>query len=85
MSALLFMVGYVAIVLGVFRMRRRRPDAERPYRAWGFPLTGIICLVGWVAIAAFVGLMDLKSAGYGLVLAAISVPVFLWLKRKRGL
>ena len=85
MSALLFMVGYVAIVLGVFRLRRRCPDAERPYRAWGFPLTGIICLIGWVAIAAFVGLMDLKSAGYGLALAAISVPVFLWLKRKRGL
>ncbi|MGK2926610.1 MAG: APC family permease [Lysobacterales bacterium] len=85
MAALLAMVGYVAMVLGVFRLRRRRADAERPYRAWGFPLTGVICAVGWIAIAAFVGLMDLKSAGYSLALAAVSVPVFLWLKRKRDL
>ena len=95
MAALLFMVGYVAMVLGVFRMRRRQTIVERPtvdrvgekppFRAPGFPLTGVICAIGWVAIAAFVGLMDLKSSAWSLGLAEISVPVFLWLKRRRGL
>ena len=85
MSALLFMAGYLAMVLGVFRMRRRFPGRARPYRAWGFPLSGIACAVGWIAIGAFVGLMDLESSAYSLALAAISVPVFLGLKRRRGL
>jgi len=69
----------------VFRMRRLAPSATRPFRAWGFPLTGGLCAAGWVAIALFVGLMDLRSSAYGLGLAALSVPVFLWLKARRGL
>ena len=85
MATLLFIVGYVAMVVGVFRMRRRRPEAERVFRAPGFPLSGVICVVGWVAIAAFVGLMNLESSAWSLALAAVSVPVFLWLKRRRGL
>lgn len=85
MSALLFIVGYVAMVVGVFRLRRVQPDQPRPFRAWGYPLTGLICAVGWVGIALFVGLMDPRSAAYSLVLAAASVPVFLWLKSRRGL
>jgi hypothetical protein len=85
MATLLFIVGYVAMVVGVFRMRRRRPEAERLFRAPGFPLSGGICVVGWVAIAAFVGLLNLESSAWSLALAAVSVPVFLWLKRRRGL
>lgn len=85
MSALLFMVGYLAMVLGVFRMRRRQPAAKRPFQAPGFPLSGMICAIGWAAIAVFVGLMDLKSSAYSLALAAVSVPAFLWLKWRRGL
>ncbi len=85
MSALLFIFGYVALMLGVFRMRKNAPDIERPYRAWGFPVTGVICAVGWAAVALFVGLMDPRSAAYVLALAAISAPVFLGLRRRRGL
>jgi APA family basic amino acid/polyamine antiporter len=85
MATLLFIAGYVAMVLGVFRMRRLAPAAERPFRAWGFPFTGVVCAAGWVAIALFVGLMDLRSSLYSLGLAALSVPVFLWLKTRRGL
>jgi APA family basic amino acid/polyamine antiporter len=85
MATLLFIAGYVAMVLGVFRMRRKAPGLERPYRAWGFPLTGVFCGVGWIAIAAFVGLMDLQSAAYSLALTALSVPLFLLLRsRRRG-
>ena len=74
----------IALVVGVFRMRRKAPALERPYMAWGFPLTGIICLVGWVAIAIFVALMDFRSAAYSLALAVLSLPVFLWMQSRRG-
>ena len=57
LSALLFMMLYVALVLGVFRLRRTSPRLDRPYRAWGFPLTGLVCGVGWLAIAVFVALI----------------------------
>jgi APA family basic amino acid/polyamine antiporter len=38
-AALLF---YVLTVLGIFILRRKAPDLERPYRAWGYPVVPII-------------------------------------------
>jgi len=83
--AILFMVMYVALIAGVFRLRKQEPDAERPFRAWGFPATGIICGLGWTAIALFVGMTNPTSALSGLVLTLVSWPVYRWLKRRRHL
>jgi len=69
----------------VFRLRRQEPDAERPFRAWGFPVTGYICAAGWIAVALFVSATNLDSTLYGIILAALSVPVYLLLKRHRRL
>jgi APA family basic amino acid/polyamine antiporter len=85
MAALLFIVMYVAVMLGVFRLRRQEPDIERPYMAWGFPVSGVICAVFWTAVALFVALTDLRSSAYSLGLVAISIPAFLWLKSRRHL
>jgi len=83
--AMLFMAMYVALIVGVFRLRRQEPDAERPYRAWGFPVTGVVCGLGWVAVAVFVAFTNPTSALSGLLLVLISWPVYLWLKRRRHL
>jgi APA family basic amino acid/polyamine antiporter len=77
-----FVAMYVGLVVGVFRLRRQEPDAERPFRAWGFPVTGVVCAVGWTAVAIFVALTNPQSALYGVILTAISVPVYLHLKRR---
>ena len=83
--AMLFMAIYVALIVGVFRLRKQEPDAERPYRAWAFPVTGIVCGLGWVAVAVFVAVTNPTSALSGLLLVLVSWPVYLWLKRRRHL
>jgi APA family basic amino acid/polyamine antiporter len=83
--AMLFMVMYVALIVGVFRLRKQEPNAERPFRAWGFPATGIFCGLGWVAVAVFVAFTNPMSSLSGLLLVLISLPVYLWLKRRRHL
>ena len=82
MSVLLFMAIYMALVVGVFRMRRKEPELERPFTAPGFPLTGVVCIAGWLAITVFVGIIDLKPTAFGLALSLVSVPVYLWLRRR---
>jgi APA family basic amino acid/polyamine antiporter len=79
-----FMAMYVGLVVGVFRLRRQEPEAERPFRAWGFPLTGYICAIGWTAVAIFVAVTNPESAVYGAILTAISIPVYLLLRRRRS-
>jgi APA family basic amino acid/polyamine antiporter len=80
-----FMAMYVSLVIGVFKLRKQEPDTERPFRAWGFPATGYICAIGWTAVAVFVSVTNPDSALYGAILTAVSIPVFLTLRRYRGL
>jgi len=50
-----FLIVFVMIVLvaSLFRLRRREPEAERPYRTWGYPLTAVLMMA--FAILLFVG------------------------------
>ena len=79
------MLMYVAVMVGVFRLRKKEPDIERPYKAWGFPFTGVICTIFWVGVAVFVAVTDPRSSLYSLGLILVSIPAYLWLKSHRDL
>ena len=85
MTVLMFMLMYISLLIGIFKLRRQEPDAERPYVAWAFPASGIICIIGWAAITVFVGFNNPLSALYALGLIVVSIPAYLWLKSKRHL
>jgi APA family basic amino acid/polyamine antiporter len=85
MSATLFVVMYVSLVLGVFKLRKTEPETARPFSAWGFPYSGIFCAVGWVLIATYVAVTSLESTLYGVLLILLALPVFLVLRRVRHL
>jgi APA family basic amino acid/polyamine antiporter len=79
-AALLF---YAATTFGLFRLRAKRPDAERPYRVVGYPVLPAlyILLTSLIAVAILVSDKTRSEAVSGLVLVAIGVPVyFLWRK-----
>jgi APA family basic amino acid/polyamine antiporter len=79
-SSLLF---NVLTVLGLFVLRRRRPDMARPYRAWGYPLVPVL----YVAVASFflvyMPVADPRNTGLGLLLTAAGVPAYLYWRRHR--
>jgi APA family basic amino acid/polyamine antiporter len=77
------LVFYILTVAGVFILRRKRPGAERPYRAIGYPVLPGLYVVLAAAIA--VDLLILKPAYTwpGLGLVVLGIPVyFLWARRK---
>ena len=79
-AALLF---YAATTFGLFRLRAKKPDAERPYRVIGYPVLPALYIVLTSAIAVALVISDKtrSEAVSGLVLVAIGVPVyFLWRK-----
>jgi APA family basic amino acid/polyamine antiporter len=74
---------FAATGAAVFVLRRRAPDAVRPYRAWGYPVVPAVFIV--MSLAVFVSIVvsqPVKSlAGLGLLLAAL--PVYaVWKKRR---
>ena len=75
------LVFYVLLVVAVIVLRRKRPDAERPYRTWGYPIVPILSVV----LAAFL-IVDLAylaptTSGIGYLLVLTGIPVYLVWRR----
>jgi APA family basic amino acid/polyamine antiporter len=77
-AALLF---YVITVASVFVLRRTAPNAERPYKAFGYPLVPALYVV--VASAICLDLLVFKSttSWAGMVIVALGIPVYYLMKR----
>jgi APA family basic amino acid/polyamine antiporter len=75
---------YGLTTASVFIFRRRMPDAERPYRAWGYPVVPILFLLvtGWLLINTL--LTTPKQALIGLALILLGLPVYwYWARHNR--
>jgi APA family basic amino acid/polyamine antiporter len=80
-SVLIF---YVLTIAGIFVLRRTRPNAERPYRAFGYPLIPILYIVAATVIMVVLILYKTQTTWPGLVIVLTGIPVyFLW--KKAGL
>jgi len=72
---------YAATTTGLFVLRRTRPDAERPYKAFGYPvLPGLYVLLALaVALTLLLAPETRTQAVAGLIIVLVGVPVyFLW-------
>jgi APA family basic amino acid/polyamine antiporter len=81
------LVFYVLTTIGLFILRKTRPDVERPYRAIGYPVLPAlyIALAAAVALILIVAERTRTEAFGGLALVLIGVPVyFLWRKLERA-
>ena len=82
--AFFFVANYTLSFVSVFVLRRREPEKERPYRAWGYPWTTALALIG--SVLFLVGAIAADIAGgtrysiYALGLLAVSYPLFRLLK-----
>jgi APA family basic amino acid/polyamine antiporter len=75
-AALLF---YVMTILGLYRLRWTRPQAHRPYRAFGYPVVPACYVLGATTIVAVLFVYKPLTTWPGLVLVLLGVPVyFLW-------
>lgn len=67
---------YVLTVGAVFLLRRRRPDWERPYRAWGYPIVPGAYMCAALALMADLLVLKPRSTWPGLLIALSAVPIY---------
>jgi len=79
--AFFFVVNYSISFFVVFLLRKREPDRERPYKAFGFPWTTGISFIGSLAFLAGAVASDTRNSIYAALLLAASYPTFLVLRR----
>ena len=75
-AALIF---YILTIIGIFVLRVKRPDAERPYKAFGYPVLPALYCVGAAVILAVLFIYQTTATWPGLLIVLTGVPVyFIW-------
>lgn len=78
---------------GIFILRRKMPDAERPYKTWGYPVVPLIFIA--FALLYFIitiyndvtnyisGRAPVVNSVLGMLLTVTGIPIYFYFKRKR--
>ncbi len=74
---------YVLTIIGLFVLRRKRPDAERPYRAFGYPLVPALYILTASVIAVVLLFYRTETSLPGLAIVLTGVPIY-WLWKRRA-
>ena len=81
-AAVLFVLNYVSGYAALFVLRRREPELARPFRAWGYPYTAGLVLVGSVAFLVAAIADDPRSGLFAGLLTGLAAPVGWWASRR---
>ncbi len=77
------LIFYALVILAIFKLRKKYPDAERPYRAFGYPIVQIIYLLITVGICVPLLIYKPNYTWPGLGLILLGVPVYFWLMKSK--
>jgi len=72
-ASLLF---YILTIYGIFILRKKEPNAERPYKAFGYPFIPILYIIITGAICITLLINDTKNTGLGLLIVLLGIPVY---------
>ena len=79
------LIFYILTIAGIFRLRATRPDIERPYRAFGYPIVPALYILGAAAILLVLFIYQTATTWPGLIIVLLGVPVyFLWRPKEDG-
>ena len=75
---------FALAALAIFVYRRREPDAPRPFRTPGYPLTPALFILAALVIVANTVVAQPVQSLVGLAIALLGIPAYLWWRRPRG-
>lgn len=76
MISFVVVIFYVMTILGIFILRRKRPDIERPYKAFGYPLLPAIYIVMGIAFCILLIIYKPQFTWPGLIITLIGIPLY---------
>ena len=79
---IIVLIFYILTIYGIFILRKKMPNAERPYKAFGYPFLPLVYII--VAVAICIGLLLTKfsTCGWGVLIMLTGIPVYYLTKPK---
>ncbi len=76
MISFVVVIFYVMTILGIFILRKKRPDIERPYKAWGYPVLPAIYMLMGVTFCILLIMYKPQFTWPGLIIALAGIPMY---------
>ncbi|BAV08494.1 amino acid/polyamine/organocation transporter, APC superfamily [Filimonas lacunae] len=76
MVSFVVVIFYVLTILGIFILRKKRPDVERPYKAFGYPIIPAIFIIMGLAFCTLLIIYKPNFTWPGLIIVLIGIPIY---------
>jgi basic amino acid/polyamine antiporter, APA family len=74
---------YVLTIVGIFILRKKRPDAERPYKAFGYPILPAIYILMGLTFCTLLIIYKPQFTWPGLLITLAGIPIYFWVMRNK--
>ena len=74
---------YVLTIVGIFILRRKRPDAARPYKAFGYPVLPAIYILMGLTFCTLLIVYKPQFTWPGLIITLAGIPIYFWVMRNK--
>ena len=83
MISFVVVIFYILTIFGIFILRKKRPDAERPYRAFGYPVLPAIYILMGLAFCILLIIYKPDFTWPGLIIALLGIPIYFIVSPKK--
>lgn len=79
---IIVLIFYILTIYGIFILRKEKPNADRPYRAFGYPFLPIIYILFATALSVALLIYKMETCGWGVLIMLTGIPIYYWLEKK---
>ena len=75
-SLIIVLIFYILTIYGIFILRKKMPNADRPYKAFGYPFLPMLYIVIASAICISLLITKFSTCGWGVLIMLTGIPVY---------
>ena len=76
MVSFIVVIFYILTIIGIFKLRKKRPDLERPYKAFGYPILPAIYILMGTCFCVLLIIYKPNFTWPGLIITLIGIPLY---------
>ncbi|KAF2515137.1 APC family permease [Flavobacterium foetidum] len=81
---IIVLIFYILTICGIFILRKKMPNADRPYKAFGYPFLPLLYIIIASAICISLLITKLSTCGWGVLIMLSGIPVYYLTKPKES-
>ncbi len=78
---IIVLIFYILTIYGIFILRKKMPDAERPYKAFGYPFLPLCYIISASAVSLALLVFKTSTCGWGVLIMLLGIPVYYLTKK----